>query len=111
MLHQLADISVEHSRSRCDTWLMPTSRPRHVIPETADVARALDDAARRWPEGSHDPRRLLLLLIAEGHHAIVEEHRASVAAERREAALRTGGALTGIYGDGYLTELHQDWPE
>jgi hypothetical protein len=81
-----------------------------VITETVDVARALDDAAKRWPEDAHDRRRLLMHLVDEGHRAALEQHEVHVA-ERRAAVRRTGGALTGIYGEGYLTELRQDWPE
>lgn len=81
-----------------------------MITETAEVARALDDAARRWPEDKQDRRRLLLRLVEEGHRAALEHHDAHVG-ERRDAVTRTGGALTGLYGAGYLTELRQDWPE
>jgi hypothetical protein len=81
-----------------------------MITETAQVARALDDAAKRWPEDKDDRRRLLLHLVEEGHRAAIEQHDVHVAA-RRASVTRTGGALTGLYGDGYLAELRQDWPE
>lgn len=81
-----------------------------MITETADVAKALDDAAKRWPEDSHDRRKLLLHLVEEGHRAALEQHETLVA-ERRRAVTRTGGALTGVYGPGYLDKLRQDWPE
>ena len=32
-----------------------------------------------------------------------------MATERREAISRTRGALTGLYGRGYLEELREDW--
>lgn len=89
---------------------MPTTRPRHVITETEDVARALDDAAKRWPEDRSSRKKLLLRLVREGHQvALVEQERQI--AERREAVTRTSGALTGAYGDNYLAELREDWPE
>jgi len=89
---------------------MPTTRPRHVITETEDVARALDDAAERWPEDRGNRKKLLLRLVKEGHQvALVEQERQT--AERREAVTRTSGALTGAYGDNYLAELREDWPE
>jgi len=81
-----------------------------MITETDDVARALDDAARRWPEDRHDRRRLLLHLVEEGHRAALEQQDAS-GVERRAAVTRTGGALTGVYGADYLAELRQDWPD
>ncbi len=81
-----------------------------MITETDDVARALDDAATRWPEDRGNRRKLLLRLAAEGHQMARQE------AERRRrdklAAIdRSSGALTGIYEDGYLEKLREDWPE
>ena len=31
--------------------------------------------------------------------------------ERRQAIVETAGALTGVFGLGYLEELREDWPE
>lgn len=88
---------------------MPTTRRRHLITETDEVARALDDAAKRWPADGHSRAKLLLRLLEEGHRAVVAQREDHVAA-RREAVARTCGALTGVYGAGYLTELREDWP-
>lgn len=88
---------------------MPTTRPRHLITETDQVAKALDDAARRWPEDRGSRAKLLLHLVEEGHQALLDE-----AAERREARIaairRTSGSLTGSYDAGYLAQLREDWP-
>lgn len=89
---------------------MPTARPRHSITETDDVAQALRDAARKWPQDRERPTRLLLDLVHEGHRAITANaERAS--ADRRDAIARTGGALTGSYPADYLERLRGDWPE
>jgi len=88
---------------------MPTTRPRHVITETDQVARALDAADRRWPEERGHRARLLVRLVEEGYRVVAGEHEQR-AADRREAVVRTSGVLTGVYGDGYLTELREDWP-
>lgn len=88
---------------------MPTARPRHTITETDDVARALDEAARRWPEDGHARGRLVLRLLAEGHRAIQRDDDAEVA-RRHDAVRRTSGALTGAYPAGYLERLRDEWP-
>jgi hypothetical protein len=88
---------------------MPAARPRHVITETSDIARAIDDAARRWPEDRQNRARLLRRLIEEGHRVVTAE-REHAAAVRREAIVRTSVALTGMYGPNYLAALRDDWP-
>ena len=88
---------------------MPTTRPRHVITETDRVARALDDAADRWPEDRGSRARLLLHLVEEGHRALVA-HDAQRHAERRAAIERTSGVLDGVYEPDYLQQLREDWP-
>ncbi|HEX5853407.1 MAG TPA: hypothetical protein VFY36_09965 [Solirubrobacteraceae bacterium] len=89
---------------------MPTARPRHTITETDDVARALNDAARRWPKDRKRPARLLLDLLREGHRAITADAERAVAG-RRTAIERSSGALTGAYPADYLEQLRGDWPE
>jgi hypothetical protein len=88
---------------------MPTSRPRHAITETDEVSRALAAAARRWPEDEASRGRLLMRLVREGHRAIEPEDDAEVE-RRRQAVLRTRGALQGVYPPGYLEKLRNDWP-
>lgn len=80
-----------------------------MITETDQVARALEEAARRWPEERGNRARLLLRLVEEGYHAVAG-HREQVASDRRGAVARTSGALTGVYGEGYLPELREEWP-
>jgi hypothetical protein len=89
---------------------VPTARPRHSITETDDVAHALRDAARQWPDDRERPAKLLLDLIGEGHRAIAP-HAERAGADRRAAIESTGGALTGSYPAGYLKRLRGDWPE
>lgn len=89
---------------------MPTTRPRHVITETDDIAAALDDAARRWPEDRDNRRRLLLHLVEEGH-AVARARNDQWLAQRHAAIDRNRGALAGVYEDGYLEKLREDWPE
>jgi hypothetical protein len=88
---------------------MPTTRPRHLVTETDELAQALDDAAKQWPADSGSRAKLLLHLVYEGHRAVISD-RERRAAARRDAVMRTRGALTGAYGKNYLDELRQDWP-
>ena len=94
----------------CYTLAMPTTRPRHVITETEQIARALDDAARRWPADGGNRAKLLAHLVEEGHRAVISQLERDASA-RRDGVTRTSGVLTGAYGDGYLAELREDWPE
>lgn len=74
------------------------------------MAQALDDAAKRWPADGGNRARLLLRLVEEGHRAVLRQQE-QLARRRRAIVARTSGALTGVYGDGYLRDLREDWPE
>jgi len=89
---------------------MPTRRTRHSITESDDLARALDDAADRWPEDRDARAQLLVRLAREGQHAI-QARRDKGADDRRAAVRATSGALTGAYPRGYLDDLREDWRE
>ena len=87
---------------------MPTTRPRHQVTETPDVARALDLAARRWPNEARS--RLLIRLVQAGSSALEEEH-AEQAQHRLAAIDATSGKYADVFTDDYLAELREDWPE
>jgi hypothetical protein len=88
---------------------MPTSRPRHLITETDQVAKALDDAARRWPDDRESRARLLVHLVEEGHRALLDD--AGDTRRRRIRAIKkTSGCLADVYDADYLEQLRQDWP-
>jgi hypothetical protein len=88
---------------------MPTTKPRHTLTETEDLAAALDAAARRWPGDAGSRTRLLLRLVEAGERAINSEHELDLA-RRRAAVERTAGALTGVYAPGSLEQLRDEWP-
>jgi hypothetical protein len=87
---------------------VPTTRPRHQITETPEVARAIDLAARRWPGESR--AQLLRRVIGAGGAALEDDRLTEV--ERRRAVL---AAIAGKYDDafppGHLADLRRDWPE
>jgi hypothetical protein len=89
---------------------MATTRPRHLITETDPVARALDDAARKWPELAASRAKLLVRLVQEGHVVLRGEHDRWLA-DRRQVIGDSAGALTGCYPEGYLEGLRQDRAE
>ena len=100
------DSNVYHSNTRWYTFAMPTARRRYQITETDDVARALQAAARLWPD---EPRsRLVVRAIIAGGDALAS---ADVAATRRAALARVAGKYSDDYGVGYLDELRKDWPD
>lgn len=86
---------------------MPTTRPRHFVTETDDLAEALDRAAERWP-GLSRPQ-LLVRLALQGDRAALEAREAR--SDRRQAAIaELSGSLSGVYGPDYLADLREDWP-
>jgi hypothetical protein len=99
-----------HLDARCYTCCVPTTRKRYTVTETDEIARAIEEAARTWPDEHGQRGHLLLRLVEKGYQALRAE-REDAAASRREAIARTSGALTGVYEDGYLEHLREDWPE
>lgn len=100
--------TVPHSGVGATLRPVPTTRRRHVVTETDEVARALDRAARRWPQES-SRARLLVRLALHGDREVAAESE-SVLEQRLAAALRHHGALSDVYEPGYLEELRRDWP-
>jgi hypothetical protein len=86
---------------------MPTTRPRHFVTETDDLAAALDQAASRWPDLSRP--QLLVRLALEGHHAAQRAHDKR-RRRRLEAVRKHSGVLTGAYDADYLERLREEWP-
>jgi len=53
--------------------IVPTSKPRYAITDTATVERTLDEAARRWPELAGDRKALLLRVLEIGARTIAAD--------------------------------------
>lgn len=87
---------------------MPTSRPRHQVTETDEVARALDAAERRWPG---EPRsRLIVRLVIENGQTVSELSDEEVA-RRLRALDEVAGSFPGLSTPGWREELRDEWPE
>ncbi len=87
---------------------MPTVRPRHQITETPQVARALDLAARKWPGESRS--RLVLRLMDAGTTAL-ELERVESAKRQGEVIAAVSGKYDDAFGEDYLADLRNEWPE
>ena len=90
--------------AQCYTWMVPTTRARHTLTETDEIAKALNDAAVVWPELRGDRGALLRKLVAAGHAAVHVD--SSVKALISGAA----GAATGVYPRDSRAELLAEWP-
>ena len=86
---------------------MPTTRPRHFVTETDDLAQALDVAAARWPDLSRP--QLLVRLALEGHLA-VQQAQHDRRTSRLAAVREHSGMLTCAYNPDHLERLREDWP-
>lgn len=87
---------------------MPTSRPRHQVTETPDVARLLDQAEKCWPGESRS--KLLLRLISVGGETLASE-RLTQETAHRTAVTATSSRYAAAFDLDYLRELRADWPE
>jgi allantoicase len=81
-----------------------------MITETDDIARALDIAAQRWPEVANERTVLLRRLIATSADELAATAGNAIA-HKRQAIAEAAGSMTGLWPDGWLTELRNEWPE
>ena len=86
---------------------MPTTRPRHQVTETPELARVLDRAALRWPGESRS--KLLLRLINFGGEALEQDLLAEDGAHRA-AVTASSGRYPAAFSPDYLKKLRADWP-
>lgn len=87
---------------------MPTARPRHQITETPAVARAIDRAARRWP---NETRSKLLLLLVDAGDAALGNALDLAMRQRQEAIKASSGKYADAFSADYLADLRRDWPK
>lgn len=83
---------------------MPTTRQRHLLTETDDLAAAIDAAAPLYPGESR--AAVLRHLVDLGAEAIAQQQ------DRRRRLVRDrAGRYPGLYPSDHLDELRSEWPE
>lgn len=102
-------MEVLHVRHKNYTRSMPTQCPRHMVTETDELSRALDEAAAVWPEMAEHRAQLLLRLVELG----VEQFAADQArreAEREATVRGLAGRMTETWPADWKKELREEWP-
>lgn len=89
---------------------MPTARQRHMITETAPLARALDEASSLWPEVASERSKLLQKILSEGMET-VHLRAENKKLEKEKVIRQVAGSMNGIWPDGWREELLNEWPE
>ena len=80
-----------------------------MITESDALAKAIDDAARLWPEVKDERAELLRRLIDRGIESVEAEFNEQIEA-RRKTVMEVAGSLSGIWPENYLEELRAEWP-
>jgi hypothetical protein len=91
------------------TWSCRQPTGATPSPKRKMIARALDVAAKAWPDVAGKPGALLRRLILLGRDTLTHD-RAAADDAREQAIDATAGALAGVFGPEYLHELREDWP-
>ena len=80
-----------------------------MITESDQLARALDHAAKVYPELVNERAELLRCLIERGIQSLEAEYDESIEA-RKKAIREVAGSMSGIWPENYLEELRSEWP-
>jgi hypothetical protein len=81
-----------------------------MITESDALAKAIDDAARLWPEVKDERAELLRRLIDRGIESVEAEFNEQIEA-RRKAVMEVAGSLSGIWPANWREEMRAGWPE
>jgi len=80
-----------------------------MITETEEIARAIDAAARKWPEAAGNRSELLRRLVLEAGASVQSD--ADERVERRRAAIRSlAGSRPGVWRPDEAQRLREEWP-
>jgi|694.fasta_scaffold145613_5 hypothetical protein len=81
-----------------------------MITESDALAKAIDDAARLWPEVKDERAELLRRLIDRGIESVEAEFNEQIEA-RRKTVMEVAGSLSGIWPANWREEMRAGWPE
>ena len=81
-----------------------------MITESDALAKAIDDAARLWPEVKDERAELLRRLIDRGIESVEAEFNEQIEA-RRKTVMEVAGSLSGIWPSNWREEMRAGWPE
>jgi hypothetical protein len=80
-----------------------------MITESDALAKAIDNAARLWPELADERAELLRRLLDRGIESVEAEHN-ELLNTRRKVVMEVAGSLSGVWPENYLEELRAEWP-
>jgi hypothetical protein len=81
-----------------------------MITESDALAKAIDNAARLWPELADERAELLRRLLDRGIESVEAEQNERLEA-RRKVVMEVAGSLSGIWPENWREELRAGWPE
>lgn len=88
---------------------MPTARQRHMITETEELARTLEEAAAIWPEYRNKRTELLRHIIDQGSEVV--HSRAEKKARKRLSALESiQSEYSDLWPENWREEMLKEWP-
>ena len=80
-----------------------------MITESDELAKAIDHAARLWPEIANERAELLRRLIDRGIEVVDAEYNDLLEA-RRKVILEVAGSLSGVWPANWREEFRAEWP-
>jgi hypothetical protein len=81
-----------------------------MITESDALAKAIDDAARLWPEIADERAELLRRLLDRGIQSVEAEFQEQIES-RRKAIMEVAGSMPSVWPSNWREEMRAAWPE
>jgi hypothetical protein len=81
-----------------------------MITESDALTKAIDDAARLWPEIADERAELLRRLLDRGIQSVEAEFQEQIES-RRKAIMEVAGSMPGVWPSNWREEMRAAWPE